>query len=67
MTVPVLVTGTFSSPKFRPDLEGMFKQKIEQTLPDLKKKLLEGGAGKGESKPVEKKVKELFKGFGSGS
>jgi AsmA protein len=67
LTVPVLVTGTFSSPKFRPDLEGMFKQKIEQALPDLKKKLLEGGTGKGESKPVEKKVKELFKGFGSGS
>jgi AsmA protein len=66
LMVPVLVTGTFSSPKFRPDLEGMFKQKIEKVLPDLKKKLLEGDAEKGELKPLEKKVKELFKGFGSG-
>jgi AsmA protein len=38
--VPVLVGGTFSSPTFRPDLEGLIKQGIgEVQLPDLKEGL----------------------------
>ncbi|UCD89079.1 MAG: AsmA family protein [Desulfobacterales bacterium] len=64
ITVPVLVTGSFSAPKFRPDLEGMLQQEIEKSLPDLKKNLLEGGTTKEGLKPVEKQVKDLFKGFG---
>ncbi len=64
LMVPVLVTGNFSSPKFRPDLEGMFKQKIEKSIPELQKSLLGEESEKGELKQVEKKIKELFKGFG---
>ena len=64
VTVPVLVTGSFAAPKFRPDLEGIFKQKIEESLPDLKKNLLEGGTTKEGLKPLEKQVKDLFKGLG---
>ena len=32
--VPVLVTGSFSSPKFRPDLEGMVKDQLKNGIPD---------------------------------
>jgi AsmA protein len=62
--VPVLVTGSFSSPKFRPDLEGMFKQEIEKSLPDLQKKLLGGDSQKEKSTPVEEQIKGILKGFG---
>ncbi|MBW1692759.1 MAG: AsmA family protein [Deltaproteobacteria bacterium] len=64
VTVPVLVTGSFSSPKFRPDIEAVLKQEIEKSLPDLQKKLLDNKLTKEELKPVEKQIKDLFKGFG---
>jgi AsmA protein len=64
VTVPVLVTGSFSSPKFRPDLEAVLKQEIEKSLPDLQKKLLDSKSTKEVLKPVEKQIKDLFKGFG---
>jgi AsmA protein len=64
LVVPILVTGTFAAPKFRPDLEAMFKQKIEQSLPDLQKQLLDSGSQKEGSKSVEKQLKDLIKGFG---
>ncbi len=67
LMVPVLVSGTFASPKFRPDLQGMLKQQLKGGIPqpeDLKK-LLEGGeSGKeGEVESPEEKIKGLFKGF----
>ncbi|MBW1743550.1 MAG: hypothetical protein JRJ47_09010 [Deltaproteobacteria bacterium] len=45
--VPVLVTGTFDAPKFRPDLEGMIKKSFEEGLPEPEelKKLLPGLKG----------------------
>ena len=48
ITVPVLVTGTFSSPKFRPDLKGMFKKGLHDRLkdPSKLKDVLKGGTGK---------------------
>ncbi len=65
--VPVLVTGTFSSPKFRPDLKGMVKG-LTDKLPgtsDLKKLLpgQSGGAQETESKPVGKKLEDTVKGL----
>lgn len=59
--VPVLVSGTFASPKFRPDLSAAAKQKIEQQVLESKpaQKLLE----KEELKPVEKKAKDALKGL----
>jgi hypothetical protein len=30
--VPVLVSGTFSDPQFAPDLAGMAKKQLEQTI-----------------------------------
>jgi AsmA protein len=32
LMVPVLVTGTFSKPKFAPDLAGMAKKQLEETI-----------------------------------
>ena len=66
--VPVLVTGTFSSPKFRPDLKDMIKKSLEGELPKPEelKKLLPGqdkGTGEGEAESLEEKAKGLLKGL----
>jgi len=59
--VPVLVSGTFTSPKFRPDLSAAAKQAIEKQIFESKegKKLLE----KEELKPFEKTAKDALKGI----
>ncbi len=70
LTVPVLITGTFDSPKFRPDLEGMLKQGLTEGIPDTNElqKLLPGKSGdKGESKTLEDTAKGLLKGFKLGN
>jgi AsmA protein len=56
ITVPILVTGTFSSPKFAPDMKGMLEKTIENRLP------LPGGASQG-GQSTEQKAKELLKGL----
>lgn len=67
LMVPVLVGGTFASPKFRPDLEGMLKQQLKGGIPktDDLKKMLEGTGTKkeGETKAPEERAKGLLKGF----
>jgi AsmA protein len=59
--VPVLVSGTFSKPKFRPDLSAATKQRIEKEIFESKEvqKVLE----KEELKPLEQKAKGLLKGI----
>ena len=59
--VPVVVSGTFASPKFRPDLSAAAKQKIEKQIFESKEaqKLLE----KEEVKPFEKTAKDALKGI----
>lgn len=61
LMVPVLVSGTFSSPKFRPDLSAAAKQNIEKQIVESKEaqKLFE----KKELKPLEKNVKGALKGL----
>jgi len=66
VTVPVLVTGTFSSPKFRPDLKGMLTKGLEEGIPkpsELKKLLPGQGAESGDLKSLEEKGKDLLKGL----
>ena len=66
VTVPVLVTGTFSSPKFRPDLKGMLTKGLEQGIPkpsDLEKILPGQGTESGGLKSLEEKGKDLLKGL----
>jgi AsmA protein len=61
ITVPVLVTGNFDSPKFRPDLKGMVKKALGD--PSKLKEMLKkpGSKETGESAPAEEKVKGLLK------
>ncbi|CAB1077588.1 hypothetical protein D1AOALGA4SA_5374 [Olavius algarvensis Delta 1 endosymbiont] len=61
LIVPILVSGTFASPKFRPDLSAAAKQNIEKQIFESKEaqKLLE----KEELKPLEKNAKGLLKGI----
>jgi len=60
ITVPVLVTGSFNSPKFCPDLKGMVKNALGD--PSKLKEILKGpGKETGESAPKEEKLKGLLK------
>jgi AsmA protein len=61
LMVPVLVSGTFSKPKFRPDLSAAAKERIEKEIFESKEvqKVLE----KEELKPLEKKAKGVLKGI----
>jgi len=66
ITVPILVSGSFSSPQFRPDLEALLKQKLKTGLPDsseLKNMLKEKDSKEGEAEPLEEKAKGLLKGL----
>jgi len=61
ITVPVLVKGTFTDPKFSPDLSGILKKSIEKGI----NKLL-GGENKGEdgkTQPAKDSIKGLLKGL----
>jgi len=51
--VPVIVFGTFSSPAFRPDLEGLAKDQLKQVLTPPA-----GGTA-----PIKEKAGELIKGL----
>jgi hypothetical protein len=59
--VPVVVSGTFAAPKFRPDLSAAAKQQIEKQVLESgeAKKLLE----KEEIKPYQKTAKDALKGI----
>jgi AsmA protein len=53
MGVPIIVSGTFDSPSFRPDLRGMAKSKLDQVL---------GPSEKG-STPTKEKAGDFIKGI----
>jgi AsmA protein len=59
--VPVLVSGTFAEPIFKPDLKAIAEQQIEKQVLEREevKKVLE----KEELKPYKEPVKDLLKGF----
>lgn len=67
ITVPVAVSGTFASPIFAPDLEGVAKGKIQELVkPEGLKSLLP--AGKGSSgDPQDDPVKRILKGLPFGN
>jgi AsmA protein len=66
LSVPVLVGGTFTSPTFRPDLEGMLKKTLEKGIPkpeELKDTLKEIIPKEGDEGSVKEAVKGLLKGL----
>ncbi len=60
--VPVLVSGTFDQPQFRPDLKSLARQQVEEKIieSDELNKVFEENE---ELQPYEKKAKDLIKGF----
>ena len=67
LTVPVLVTGTFSSPKVAPDIKGMLGSGMNLDSEALKKQVLGGGSDpqqKTASPDVKDQIKGLLPGFG---
>ncbi|MDB4444241.1 AsmA family protein [bacterium] len=67
LMVPVLVTGTFSSPQFRPDLQGMLKQGLGEGIPKPED-LLKGQPAQGvKPQGLEEKAKGLLKGLPFGN
>lgn len=60
ITVPVLVTGSFTKPKFSPDLSGMVQKTIEKGLERLIKGKAESEGEEGEKHDT---VKDLLKGI----
>ena len=66
--IPVLVTGTFSSPRFAPDLKGLLEMQIKDTLkePERIMDILKGGDAGKEATPAldpEKVLKGVLKGL----
>ncbi len=73
--VPILVSGSFAEPKFRPDLKGMIDGGLKEVIkegvsdPSELKKLIKPGtdeSGEDEPKSTEDKVKGVLKGLGIG-
>lgn len=62
VTVPVLVTGSFTKPKFSPDLKGMVKKTIEKGLEQLIKGKSETEGEEEKKQSTEDAVKGLLKG-----
>lgn len=66
LTVPVLVTGTFSDPKFGPDLKNILEKAIEKGIKDpsqLKDMLKGGGQETGGATKPEGGIKGILKGL----
>ena len=66
LTVPVLVTGTFAAPKFRPDLESLVKQGVQKGIEKELPKILKGkGKGSQEINPedLQKAAEGILKAF----
>jgi AsmA protein len=67
LMIPVLVTGTFSSPSFAPDLKGMLESQVKDKLksPEGIKDLLKGGGAAKPTAPAQTqdKPKDLLKGL----
>jgi AsmA protein len=64
--IPVLVTGTFSSPRFSPDLKGIVTQGLEDEIKGLFKGKGKKKKEKDKSTSLEDKAKGLLKGLGIG-
>jgi AsmA protein len=63
LTVPILVSGSFSNPSFKPDLEGMAKKKLQEALTDPDKFKESIKEPKKALKSLEEQGKGLLKGL----
>ncbi|MCP4020811.1 MAG: AsmA family protein, partial [Desulfobacteraceae bacterium] len=63
LMVPILVTGTFQEPKFRPDIKNVLKSEIPKDAEGIKNLIQNKDAQKEKIKSVEESAKGLLKGF----
>jgi AsmA protein len=64
ITVPVKVTGTFSSPKFQPDLKGLVEKRLKKDLLPTLEKRLQGNQEGQEAQPAPSDtLKGILKGL----
>ncbi len=63
LMVPVLITGSFASPKIRPDLEGMIKGNLTKEMTDLTKGTGTKEEQKEKVEDVKKQIKSLLPGL----
>lgn len=62
LLIPLVVTGSYATPKIRPDLKAMVKKQLAS--PEELKQLIQGkGEGIGKDEKLEDKAKSLLKGF----
>ena len=62
LLIPLVITGTWESPKVRPDLEAILKNQLHDG--DALKKLIDGdGSGSGEKNDIKDAAKGLIKGL----
>jgi len=66
IVVPVMVGGTFDSPKFFPDVKAALQQEYMQS-PEMKKKLKKMGIDEQEQKVIEDVSDQLLKGLNLGN
>ena len=62
LQIPLVVSGTWTKPKVRPDLEAMLKSRLPGT-DDLKQLIKGGGSGSGGKTDIEDTAKGLLKGL----
>lgn len=63
LTVPILVSGSFDNPSFRPDLESIAKQKLQEAITDPTKFKDSLKKDKDSIKSIEEQGKQLLKGL----
>ena len=69
ITVPVLVSGTFDKPKFRPDMESLLKTsvpEVKQIKEDVKALIKNPGDSSEQVEEIKEKAKNLLKNFSLG-
>jgi AsmA protein len=67
LMVPILVTGTFSDPRFAPDLKGVLEKGLKEGLPSRSEieGIIKGDPKKeGEGQNTKERLKDMLKGFG---
>jgi AsmA protein len=63
LTVPIRISGTFSDPKYRPDLASIAKARAKKELEKQQEKLKSKAEGKLKDKLGEEPLKELLRQF----
>ncbi|MDD3991860.1 MAG: AsmA family protein [Desulfobacteraceae bacterium] len=67
LMVPVLVSGTFAKPTFRPDLEGLARQRLQEAISDPTKLKETLGRDKQSLESLKEQGRSLLKGLGIGN